>query len=272
MKRLIFFFFIFALVIPIAYCEEIELPPEEIDYCCLSYTPTYIEFDDTKIVLGAGEIYKPILYTDANPYELDFYSKNKKVADVSIDGTIIGKKKGSTKIVVEVPFGGPSATVKVEIKKAPKSISLPSSIDMYVGELSELKVRLSSGSASKLTWQVNDKRIIEAEDALVYAKKAGTAYVTATTFNGKTATCKVNVYKRPSRIYLNKSYSVKKDKYVTIVPRFKDGEHGTYTIYSADSKIVKVSGTKIKGRKRGSTTIIVRTNNGIEAEALVYVY
>lgn len=281
MKKVIVFALIFVLLCGTTYAETLETyveeqqieisAPVEAENRWFPNDFSFLEFEDSKIVLGVGEVYAPIVYTDAPDWMLDFYSKNSKVAEVDADGTIYAKKRGSTKIVVEAG-GLAEAVVKVEVKKAPSSIKLPSVINVPVGDLESISVKLSSHSASHIEWYSSNERIVDVADGLVYGKRAGTTYVTAETYNGKRATCTVNVYKRARRIYIDPYISLKKGRSMTITPRFKNGEWDTYKIYSDNTRIVKVSGSKIRARKRGFATITVRTSNGVEAEAEVYVY
>lgn len=277
MKKFLIFTIVFSFLFCGGLAEDAAIEPIPDEHSIPvgsenSYfrAPTYFEFEDSKITLGVGEIYQPTYYTDAPEWGIDFYSKSSKIVTVDEDGTIYAKKRGSTKIEAHTAFG-PSATLKVEVKKAPTSIKLPSSLNLHVGETVPIKVRLSSGSASNIHWFADNERIVTADFNLVYGHKAGTTYLTAETYNGRRATCRISVYKWPTRIYLDDIY-VKKGKSFKVVPRFKSNELDTYTLHISNTKIAKVSGTTLKAKKRGITTLRVRTTNGIEKEVDVYVY
>ena len=281
MKKLLIFITLFALLCGAALCEEEveELPEfelenvevEEKQFIFYGDSEVCSEFAESKIVLGVGETYTPTLYTDAPFWAIEFSSKNKKIASVDEDGTIHANKKGSTKIYADSIVFGPKASVKVEVKKKPTKITLPKSINIHVGETLPIKVELSSGAASHIYWQTGSKTIATVADNLVYGHRAGSTYVTGTTYNGKSALCYVNVYKWPTRIYLD-DIILKRGKSMTIKPIFKPNEWDNYKVYSSNKKIVSVSKNKITAKKKGYATIYVYTTNGIETEATVYVY
>lgn len=282
MKKLFIFITLFALLCGAALCEEEveELPEFELDSAEVEVEEKQFvfcddfemcnEFGESKIILGVGETYTPTLYTDAPYWSIEFSSKNKKIASVDSDGTIRAIKKGNTKIYADTVFG-PKASVKVEVKSKPTKITLPKSINIHVGETLPVKVKLSANAASHIYWETGSKKIATAADNLVYGHRAGSTYITGTTYNGKSALCYVNVYKWPTRIYLS-DITLKRGKSMTVEPIFKSNEWDNYKVYSSNKKIVSVSKNKITAKKKGYATIYVCTTNGVETEATVYVY
>ena len=115
------------------------------------------------------------------------------------------------------------------------------------------------------------------DNGTITAKKEGTANITATTVNGKTAICKVTV-KKPeievTEVKLNKtSISLEKGKTeqlkVTISP--SNANNKTVTWSSSNSKIAKVENGKVTAVAAGKATIIAKTSNGKEAKCSVSV-
>lgn len=110
----------------------------------------------------------------------------------------------------------------------------------------------------------NEKVATVTEDGVVKAIAAGTANITATTVNGKTATCKVTVTVPVKKIYLNQSLRMKKGDTLqltaTVVPADATDK---LTWKSSNPKKVTVSDTgKIKAVAAGSATITVTSESG----------
>jgi uncharacterized protein YjdB len=75
------------------------------------------------------------------------------------------------------------------------SVKLPSTLTLKKGKSKTLKYTLPSGTyTSKVTWTSSNKKIATVNSSgKVTAKKKGSCTITATTHNGKTATCTVTV-------------------------------------------------------------------------------
>lgn len=122
-------------------------------------------------------------------HALQYETSNKKYVTVTGDGIMTGKKKGSAKIRVSAP-NGVSATLSVSVVKAPSSVKLSAStLRIGVGDSKKLTAKPSA-----VTWSGYDPEIVSVdEDGTVTALSAGKTTVTATSFNGKKASCKVTV-------------------------------------------------------------------------------
>ena len=108
---------------------------------------------------------------------------------------------------------------------------------------------------SALTWASSDNTVATVDSmGTVYAKKAGTCDITATTQDGYTATCIVTV-KNPAP-YLNyKSKSVYRGSSFRLILKYPVGK-ATYK--STNKKIATVSSSGVvKGKKLGTCTIKV---------------
>jgi len=83
---------------------------------------------------------------------------------------------------------------KKYVYNPPKSIKL-NKTSAYIGkkESVTLKYTLSAGSTSTVTWSSSNKNVATVSGGKVTAKGAGATTITATTANGKKATCKVTV-------------------------------------------------------------------------------
>ena len=120
--------------------------------------------------------------------------KNKKIATVSKDGVIKGVKAGSTTVTVKT-HNGKQATVTVKVLKAPGKVTLDkTSATLDVKQTLQLTAKLPSKTASQIKWTTSNAKVATVSDTgLVTGVAKGKATITATTFNGKKATCAVTV-------------------------------------------------------------------------------
>lgn len=158
-------------------------------------SPTSLSLGASALTLGKGETLK--LSPTFGPGEsavLAFSSSKSSVAKVSSKGVITAKKTGSAKITVKT-HNGLKAVVKVKVVKKPSGVALSAkALTLAAGQGKQLTAKLSSGSASALTWTSSDPTVATVDDSgLVAAVAPGTATVTVRTFNKLTAKCAVTV-------------------------------------------------------------------------------
>ena len=108
---------------------------------------------------------------------------------------------------------------KKYVYNPPKSIKL-NKTSAYIGkkESVTLKYTLSVGSTSTVTWSSSNKNVATVSGGKVTAKGAGTATITATTANGKKATCKVTVINGVRTYYTCTSGNRTVAEYSVVVP------------------------------------------------------
>ena len=149
----------------------------------------------SKITMGVGEKVKlPVQIRPAAKQTVTYQSSNTKVATVKKNGTILGKKVGTAKIIVS--SAGVRKTVTIRVKKAPKSIKLVApKKTLKRGNTCNLKVRFvgNSVSYSLKYMSMNPKIAAVSSSGKVKAKKLGTVRIRVTSFNGKKATIKMKV-------------------------------------------------------------------------------
>jgi uncharacterized protein YjdB len=131
---------------------------------------------------------------------LTWRSSNTKVATVTSDGVVKGVKGGIAKISATIDgVSNATATCTVTVRQPATKIALnKKSITLKKGKKFTLKAKLSPGnvytSYKKVKWTSSNKKVATVSSAgKVTAKKKGTAYITATTHNGKKVKCKVKV-------------------------------------------------------------------------------
>ena len=238
----------------------------------VGYAPSSIVINKTKLVLGVGEKFNlnSSLPSGCASYNTAYSTNNALVADVVKDnGLVTAKAVGTAKITVKT-YNGKTAVCVINVKKAPKSISLnKKQITLGIGERFDLNSSLPSGcGAYSIVYSTNNAKTADVKRAggLVTAKAVGTAKITVKTYNGKTAVCVINVKKAPKSISLNK-----KQITLGIGERFDLNSSlpsgcGAYSIvYStnnAKTADVKRAGGLVTAKAVGTAKITVKTYNG----------
>ena len=143
---------------------------------------------------------------------------------------------------------------KKYVSNGPTSIKL-NKTSAYLGkkESVTLKYTLSAGSSSTVTWSSSNKNVATVSGGKVTAKGAGTATITATTANGKKATCKVTVVNGTrQKLYVN-SYRVRVCNFSVVVPDSCQVVYGDDCVTFVD---------KYNRNKYGSGTLMWVTYSG----------
>ena len=238
----------------------------------VGYAPSSIVINKTKLVLGIGEKFNLNSYLPSGcaSYNTAYSTNNAAVADVVKDnGLVTAKAVGTAKITVKT-YNGKTAVCVINVKKAPKSISLnKKQITLGIGERFDLNSSLPSDcGAYSIVYSTNNAKTADVKRAggLVTAKAVGTAKITVKAYNGKTAVCVINVKKAPKSISLNK-----KQITLGIGERFDlnsslPSDCGAYSIvYStnnAKTADVKKAGGLVTAKAVGTAKITVKTYNG----------
>ena len=161
-----------------------------------------ITLDQTKLSMKEGEEVKlnaTVEPKDALDTTCLWESNDETVATVDDKGLVKAVKAGDAKITVTAKDGSgikavASVTVTGDIKPGDAEISLnKTALTMFVNETETLTATVSEGDSSSVTWSSDAEAVASVKDGVVTAKSVGTATITATAANGKTATAKVTV-------------------------------------------------------------------------------
>ncbi|WP_310603376.1 Ig-like domain-containing protein [Anaerosporobacter sp.] len=124
-----------------------------------------------------------------------------------------------------------------------------------------------------VTWKSSNTSIATVSKGVVKAIKTGSVTITATTANGKKATCKVTVTVPASKVFITQKMNLKKGSSITLTATILpiDTTDGV-TWSSSNSKIATVDKKgKITAVKTGTATITVKTASGKKATCKVTV-
>ena len=200
-----------------------------------------------------------------------YKSSNAKVAKIAASGKITAVKTGSA--VITATCGSYTAKCKVKVLKAPSKVTLSAGkLTLGVGERESLTAKLPSKTASAITWKSSKKKVARVSGSgEIVAVGKGTATITATTFNGRQAACRVTVKAAPTSIEIEPpelALSVGQTQKVTV--RVKGGT-GDYAL-KVSGKAVTLSDNTLKAVKKGTATVTASTYNGLTATCTVAVY
>ncbi len=153
-----------------------------------------------ELIVGHTDIIEmTITPADASRKYIKYTSSDENIVTVK-NGTITGTGKGTATITIESAEDSTiTVTITVNVKEVEaESISVePTTLALKVGEVSEgLKVTFTPWDAADktITWSTNSASIATVStDGKVTGVAVGTTKVMATTPNGKTAECEVNV-------------------------------------------------------------------------------
>ena len=247
----------------------------------VGYAPSSIVINKTKLVLGVGEKFNLNSYLPSGcaSYNTAYSTNNALVADVVKDnGLVTAKAVGTAKITVKT-YNGKTAVCVINVKKAPKSISLnKKQITLGVGERFDLNSSLPSDcGAYSVAYSTNNAKTADVKRAggLVTAKAVGTAKITVKTYNGKTAVCTFTVKPQAKSVTLNSKeivmYVGKSFDLNSSIPKNTAAYYRLYSTSNAKIATVTRGGGIVKALKAGTATISCTLSNGKKAICKVYI-
>jgi uncharacterized protein YjdB len=187
-----------ALSAGVAYIE-VKTSNGKSAYCTVNVlnAPTRIMLNKTKATLGAGE---KLSLSSKIPYgeyssSIKYKSTDSSIATVSSTGVVKTKSAGKVTIIAET-YNGKQATCTITVKKAPTKLSLNKKAKtLKKGSSFTVKAKFGSGQySSVIKFTSSNKKIATVNSkGVVKAKKKGKVTITAKTYNGKSAKCKVTV-------------------------------------------------------------------------------
>ena len=248
-----------------------------------------VSLNKSEMTLTEGEsetLAATVTPENAENKSIKWSSNNEAVATVDANGTVTAKSAG-TAVITATSTNGKTAgcTVKVEKKQIP----------VTEVRLSESTVGIVEGSTYKLTatvlpenttdsksvsWSSSNSEVATVDaNGTVTAKRAGTAVITATSTNGKTAGCTVTVSKKEipiTEISLDKSSATLTEGETTTLVATVLPENTTYgkSVKWSSSNVavatVDLMG-KVTAKSAGTAIITATSENGKTASCTVTV-
>ena len=221
--------------------------------------------------------------------KITWSSKNTGVATVDPStGVVTGKSNGTVEIVAKSSTTGKTASVTIKVQTSPQGISLnktSETLDMSGTKTLQLSVTAYNPTTSNvntgITWSSSNSNIASVSTSgLVTAKTNGKATITATTTNGKTASCSILVQTSPTSVTLNKTSETLDMSGTTTVQLTATINPGSANINTGKSwsssnpgvATVNSSTGLVTAKANGTATITVRTGNGKTASCSITVH
>ena len=251
---------------------------------------TEISLDKSSATLTEGEtttIVATVLPENTTDSKsVSWSSSNSEVATVDANGTVTAKRAG-TAIITATSTNGKTAgcTVTVSKKEIPIiEISLDkSSATLTEGETTTIVATVlpeNTTDSKSVSWSSSNSEVATVDaNGTVTAKRAGTAIITATSTNGKTAGCTVTVSKKEipiTEISLDKSSATLTEGETTTLTATVLPENTTYgkSVKWSSSNVavatVDIMG-KVTAKSAGTAIITATSENGKTASCTVTV-
>ncbi len=229
----------------------------------------------TEIELGKGEKRTLTPAAGENTDIIYSYASSKtSVATVSAGGKITARKAGEAVITVTADTGA-TATCRVSVEAAPSKVTLSEKkATLGVNDKLALEATLPAGSASALNWTSSKSAVASVdEQGNVTALTPGSTTVSAKTFNGKEASCKITVKAAPASVtFAPANLKLASGQEYQLKPALDPGAAASFTYESNDEAVASVdeNGLLTAG-KPGTARITARTHNGLSAECEITV-
>ena len=251
---------------------------------------TEVRLSESTVGIVEGSTYKltatvlPENTTDSK--SVSWSSSNSEVATVDANGTVTAKRAG-TAVITATSTNGKSAgcTVTVSRKEIPiTEISLDkSSATLTEGETTTLTATVlpeNTTDSKSVSWSSSNSEVATVDaNGTVTAKRAGTAVITATSTNGKSAGCTVTVSRKEipiTEISLDKSSATLTEGETTTLVATVLPENTTYgkSVKWSSSNVavatVDIMG-KVTAKSAGTAIITATSENGKTASCTVTV-
>ena len=251
---------------------------------------TAVSLNKTSLTLEVGESYTLVVNvspSNATDKSITWSSTNSSVAAIS-GGKVTAKSEGTTTITAEA-YNGKTATCTVTVNEPASevievtSVSLnKTSLTLEIGESETLTATVlpSNATDKSVTWTSFAQSIATVANGKVTAIGSGTAIITATTSNGKTATCTVTVNEPASEVIEVTSVSLNKTSLTleigesetltaTVLP--SNATDKTISWTSSDLSVATVTNGTVTAIGSGTATIAATTSNGKTATCTVMV-
>ena len=227
----------------------------------------------TSTTLKVGEkstLSLTVLPSNATVTSKSWKSKNSSIATVDENGTVTAVSSGSTEIYCVVNGNITSNSCVVTIKEPVKPTGItvsPSSMNINIGDTKTLSYSLTPTDATTtVTWKSDNTSIATVSSSgLVKGIAEGKTTIRATTSNGLSSTCIVNVKGIDTDyIFLPTLANVIAGSTTTLTYcTMPTNATNSVEWYSDDTSIATVTSSGIvKGIKEGSTVVRVKTDNG----------
>lgn len=243
------------------------------------FTAVSISLDPADVTLKEGETHAAAaLFTPADTFDrtLAWSSADPAVATVGADGVVTAVAFGNTTITAATA-NGKSATLTVSVLALPHSIDLGGDTAVvFLGEEKPLTAKVLPENAvdNEVSWTSSDESIVRVDGGKLVGVALGTATVTASTANGVTAACKVEVQIAPTSVTLSEtSVTLVQEETVTLTALVgpENATDKSVTWSSNNESSVKVEDGVLTTGMPGTAVVTATAVSGVSASCDVTV-
>ncbi len=240
--------------------------------------PKKVTISREKLSLGVDEVFD---FTSKTPkgsasHRRIYTSSDDSVLVYEGSGEFRALKKGTVTVTVET-YNGKKDSCEVRVLSAPSQLKL-NKTELYLGKAESFIFKPSvnkGGAAESVRYTCSDTSILRVRaSGAVRALKEGTVTLTAETYNGKKATCKITVKAAPRSVTLNKSeIKLGVGESFDFDSKVSKGSASYLRSFTcSDGGVLSHSGSGVfKALKKGTATVTVETYNGKKAHCRVTV-
>lgn len=214
--------------------------------------------------------------SNATNRELVWTSSDPSIATVDANGIVKGIKNGTVTITAKTKDGKVVASTKITVKVPEPVIEnikfSQDNVSIKKDDTLGLTVIVTPSelSSSKLTWKTSDESVVTVDESgKIKGINVGSATITVTSANGKTATCKVNVVEESIEVQeivltpLEKTIGNNRTTQVIADIKPENATNRELVWTSSDSSVATVDANGVvKGIKNGIVTITAKTKDG----------
>lgn len=245
--------------------NNIKLPSMEL------VEATGITLSENNIAVSVGNTHQltaSIQPSNTTIQTVTWESSDDTVVSVDANGLITAKAAGSA-VITATTVNGISATCNVLVPVEVTGITLDKTSELIaIGRTLQLTATVSPDNATDktVTWTSSDSGIAKVDSkGLVTGIDRGTATITATSANGKTATCEITVAIGVTGVTLDKTEATLDiggtvTLTATILP--EDAGNKNVTWVSSDSSVASVENGVVTAKAAGTAVISVITEDG----------
>lgn len=226
-------------------------------------------FTAKSVTMNEGE-YASIQTTATQP--LEWSASNIKVIDLDDNGSVYGKKQGSSKVTAKL--GTVKKSLNVKVIRSTLRLN-KENITLYVGNGGATSFKLKGtvrGAGKNVSFESSNPEIATVDaKGNVTGVSEGTALITARA-NNNYAYCKVNVLAKSITLN-NSSLNLATKGVGSSIKLIADvtGPKKNVKWTTSDKKVANVSGGTVRGKKEGNA-VITATANGVSTSCYVTVY
>ncbi len=229
--------------------------------------PAALRFTSGKSPLGVGMAHPLTAAVDEGAAGVPVYSIVRGAEFATLEGNVLTANAPGEVVVRAEVYNGVFAEQTLAILPAPAALTVaPMSVEIGVNETVAAPVAVASdtGADPKLSYKSSNSKIVSVTaSGAITGKKAGTAEITVTAYNGIAASYAVTVRKAPAKIQMSvaKTLGVGERAVPIVSTPTKDARVGAYTLTSNMPSVVAVEGDSIVAMVAGTATITAKNFN-----------